>query len=191
MSATEARPKARLELTEPGKTLQIPITTWGHPDVIYNGNKIPASRIWAMLGNALKEGKRASKTALMAEAARAEVYRLADAGVIIWTLSPLPTDRLLSGKVYVRSDKHRIRPLVNMFKIRIAKCEGRLSPDIVKEILEACAEYDLHPVGFADDRLYFAEDPDKVFQAFGSRDFTRIAIYCRRPGASAVEVVLK
>lgn len=190
MASSENLSEQRLELTKDGKTLTIPITSWGHPDVTYNGARIPSSRIWGMLGAALKDGRKASRSALMDEAARAEVYRLVDAGIIIWTLSPLPADKGLSGNVYVRRDRQRIRPLVDMFKIRIAKCEGPMTPDIVKEILDVCADIGLFPVGFADDRLYFSQDPEKVFSAFGSRDFTRIAIYCRRPGASAVTVRL-
>jgi len=178
----------RLELVENGQILQIPVTKWGHPDVTYNGNRIPSARLWGMLANSLKKGEKASKKALMDEAARAEVYRLVDAGVIIWTTAPLPGDKGLDGNVYVRKDRQRVRPLFNKFNIRVAKSEGPMSPDVVKEILDVCTDIGLFPVGFADERLYFSQNPEEVFHAFGSRDFTRIAIYCRRPGASATTV---
>jgi hypothetical protein len=190
MRITEAINDNILEITDGTSVLSIPVTTWGHPGVLLDNNRIPAARIWAEIGNAMKEGKQADRAMLLYEAKRAEVFRQTASACIVYTTTPLPGDQGIMDQVYARAEPQRFRPLVDRYKIKIAKSEEGFSPEIVAIILEACECLGLYPVGMADERAYFCKDPEEVFAAFGSRNFLRVAILLRRPGSSSEELDL-
>lgn len=183
-----------ITVTDPFENISLvlpsPKKYWGSSDVKMNGNKIPSARLWSYMSNVYTKEQEFKYETLMEEAKRAEIFRLLDKGMIVWTLNPTKSDQKISENLYARLEKQRARTLVDKFKINIVKCEIRLNEDILKEILEGCASIQLYPCGMVDERIYVTKDPEAVFEAFGSRDWQRIAVYCKRPSASGFQLDL-
>lgn len=187
---SEAIVNNNLEISDGRDTLIIPLQSWGHPAIIFGGNRIPASRIWNLIGESMKKGEKTDRNLLLEEARRSEIFRQVDSAIIIHTYNPIATDAGIMGNVYARKERQRVRVLVDRFNIKIAKADGELTPEVLAELLEACETLGLFPCGMADDQLYICKDPETVFSAFGSRSWQRIQIFARRPSASSVPLDL-
>lgn len=175
-----------------GITLELPRNAWGSPDVRVNGNQVPSAKIWGLIGSCRAEGKKVPRSTLMEEARKAEIYRQLDTHMLVWTRTPHESDEPVdaSKNVYMRKEKQRIRPLVHDLDIKIAKIDVQPTPGMVKDLHDVCATIGLYPVGAGDDRVLYSKNPQAVFDAFGSKDFVRIMVYCRRPGSSSVSLDL-
>lgn len=180
-----------LVITSPcGAALSLPTAVWGHPGVLLNGNNIPSAKLWAIIAGYAIAEKVTPRQELIAEAKRAEIYRQTTRTMHVWTLTPKPDDTNLDGFMYIRKDKQRIRPLVDRFNITICKVEDEITPQVIQEITEYFSQQSLFPVGMVDERIYFAENPEVVFEAFGSRDWLRIGVFFKRPGSSSVPLTI-
>lgn len=188
---TESMRDGYLVTEHEGDKLEIPVTHWGHPDVRMNGSQIPSARIWEIIANHLCEGLKVPREMLVAEARRAKIYQQLEKGLIVHTLNPKDKDILVDGSVYVRVDMQRIRPLVDRFSIKIAKIEGEYTAEKVKETNDAMEELSFYPVAAGEDKIMYSRDPEEVFEAFGTRDWVRLAVYFRRPGSSFVNLDLR
>jgi hypothetical protein len=175
-----------------GNLLEMPaLNDWGS-EVKYNGNIIPASRLWELAGAFLTHGKKVPKELLFAEAKRADIYRLFDAGQIIWTTQPRADDIPFSPErnVYVRKDKQRVRVFLAEFNIKLAKIEEQPNKMNILELVEVCKENGLYPVAAQEHRFYFTPDPQRVFEAFGTTDHLRLAVYLKRPSSGGIKIRL-
>lgn len=176
-----------------GNVLEIPnLNDWGSSNVTYNGNVIPAARLWELIGAFLVHGKKVPKELLFEEAKRADIYRLFDAGQIIWTEAPRENDIPVSQErnVYARRDKQRVRVFLQEFGIKIAKIEAQPNKNNILQLAEVCAENGLYPVAAQEQKIYFAPDPQLVYAAFGSNDHLRLAVYIKRPSSSSLKIHL-
>lgn len=180
----------RTVISHNGDTLSFLREHWGHPDVIFNDNQIPSAKIWRLIAKYMMEEVQIDLEELLHEARIANIFRQLEIGLLIWTLNPEKKDAHVKGNVYIRKERQRIRHLTDKFQIKIAKIDGDFTPEVVKELHEVCLTLGLHPVGCVDERIYYARSPEKVFRAFGSNDFTRIAVYCKRPSSSSFPLAL-
>lgn len=187
---TESERHTRLE--KDGNVLEIPkVKYWGSSDVYFNNNKIPGAKLWEICAAFLAHGKKVPENLLFEEAKRAEVYRLLDSGQIVYTTTPREGDIPKAPSIFVRMEKQRVRTLVKRFNIKIAKIEGELTSLAIRELCIFCAGINLHPVAYQENRIYFCEDPQKVYDTVGSTCPIRLAVYCKRPSSSSFKVILK
>ena len=175
----------RTVVSQNGDVLSLPHGEWGHPDVLFKGNRIPSARIWALIAESLMRGEAPSAEDILHEAKRSEVFRQLETGLIIWTLNPEKQDVHVQGNVYIRKEKQRIRYLADKFKVKIAKVSGDFTPEVVRELNTVCLTLGMHPVGCVDGRIYYSRDPEAVFKAFGTRQWVRVGIFCKRPSSSS------
>jgi len=169
------------------KELRIP-NFFGSNDVTYGGHQIPCANIWDLIGAHMARSTVVPTDELLQVAEDAETFRWENNKMLVHTMTPRKTDHVVGGNVYWRQEKQRVRPLVDMFQVVIAKIESELSPTVVSELHEVCGHKNLYPVGMVNDKIYYAPDPERVFQAFGSRDWVRIGVFLKRPGSSSVEI---
>lgn len=172
-----------------GDELIIPLSVWGHPNVRYNGNVIPSAKMWDFIGRKMANGEQFSTADLMDEARRADMYRFLEGKILVWTLNPRKEDKQLEKNVYIRRERNRIRPLVERFNVVIAKLTD-VSPLSVKEMIETCKKYKYKPFAMGEDRILFSRDVEKIFDTFGTRDWVRLYVYFKRPGATSVDLNL-
>ena len=176
-----------------GNVLEMPtLDEWGSTDVKYNGNIIPSARLWELVGAFLVHNKKVPKEFLFEEARRADIYRLFDAGQIIWTENPREGDVPFAPErnVFVRKDKQRVRVFLAEFGIKLAKIDATPNKNNIIQLAEVCAENGLYPVAAQEQRFYFASDPETVFKAFGSKDHLRLAVYLKRPSSGGIQIRL-
>jgi hypothetical protein len=172
---------------ETGAVLEIPYSTWGNPNVLFNGDKIPCSRLWEIIAIAKERKMKASREEWYEEAQRASIYVQAGRRGLVHTLAPKQGDRLVASNVYIRHEECRIRPLVDKFELIRAKLEV-VGPAEMREFLRVSAEViGLYPVA-ADNagHVILSKDPEAVFAAFGTRDWIRLYILLKRPGSTSV-----
>ena len=158
---------------------------WGSNQVTLDGKQIPSARIWDYLAKCKQKEEQFSYDKLMNEAERAEIYSQLDTGMIVYTLFPKKDDRLISGNVYARKEKQRIRYLANKFLVVIGKFEEPVTPEVIKEMNAACAGIKYYPVGCVDDRIYYTKDPEAVFNTLDTKDVTKIGVFLKRPSSSS------
>ena len=174
-----------------GDVLQLPsFQQWGSSDVTLNGNKIPAAKIWQLVAAFLAHGKKVPEKLLIEEAKKAEIYRLIGSGKIVWTLNPEEDDKQLSGNVYSRKSKERVRYLVDKFNLIMGKIDGNVNKESITEMCNYCATLGLHLIAYQEDKMYFSQDPEAFYEAMGSSDPIRLAVFCKRPSASFISVNL-
>lgn len=164
---------------------------WGTPNVFFDGNKIPSARIWALIANSMMKNERVDRQALMKEGQRADIYRLESGSKLVWTQNPRSDDQLLEGNMYVRKELQRHRELVKDFGVVLVKIEA--DPPVRDQVLEAVKVLDglgFKPFAWQQSRGYFCKDPEAVYEAFGTRDHLRLAVYMKRPSAAPLEVNL-
>lgn len=175
--------------SDTGDILLIPRGEWGQP-LNLNGNVIPSARVWATIADYAIQGVAPSRSAIMEEAKRAEIYRLLEQGILVRTDTPREKDKELVPGIYLRMDRQRVRPLLSEFSLAIAKIEAEYSTDNVLAMHAYCKSIGLSPVAAADGRIMYSKDPQAVFNAFGTKDWTRLMVYIRRPGSSSVSLDL-
>jgi hypothetical protein len=171
------------------KELLIPDQNFGGP-ISYDSHHIPSAKIWDLIGTYMAREQQVPTAELIATAEEAEIFRWDQHRMLVHTPTPRKTDALLSGSVYWRQERQRVRPLIERFKVVIARIESELSPTVVQELHSVCGQHGLWPVGMNDGRIYYTAEPDRVFEEFGSKDWVRIAVMLKRPGGSFVEVTL-
>jgi len=170
-------------------SLTIP-NEFGSPDVHLNGNHIPSARVWGVLQNAMAHETTVDKEYLLSVAKESETFRWYMTTMLVYTHEPKKDDRHVIGSVYERHERQRIRPLTDKFDVTIAKSDYELNPEIAKSLHEAAASLGLGPVGMNDGRIYYSTNPQAVFDAFGTSDWVRVAVYLKRPGGSSTKVNL-
>jgi hypothetical protein len=172
-------------VNDEGDALVLPsLVDYGSVNVLYNGNRIPSARLWAIAGAFLARGKQPSQKLLFDEAKRANIYRLIDSGQIVYTLDPRPTDKAIGENVYARKERQRVRFLVDHFRIKLGKIEGKLDKTSITEICKCCANIGLFPIAYQGNRIFFTADPGALYAALGTTDSIRIAVYLKRPSSS-------
>lgn len=159
--------------------------------VLCNGKPVPSARVWELIGFFLSHNKQTPREHIIAEVKRSEIYRQEITGLIVWTKSPQAKDVQIAGNVYARPERQRIRVLTEQFNIKIAKIDGPVTEEVLEEIFDVCESLGLYPCASVDDRYFFTKDPEAVFEAFGTRDWQRLAVYFKRPSASCVTIKLK
>ena len=186
---TEESTDRYVTITHNQEQLQIPhLKYWGSSEVFYNGNKIPSARLWELAGAFLAHSKQVPRHLLFEEARRANIYRLIDSGQIIWTTAPRDGDKHLSGNIYARKEKQRVRFLVKLFDIRLGKVEGKPNRENITELCEFCETIGLYPIAAQENKIYFCEHPEDVKRMFNTDDILRLAVFLKRPSASCIEV---
>ena len=192
MSINEAKVNGCLVLND--GEMEVPYTAWGHPEVRVNGQKVPSSRLWAMMAENLARGEKTPREQILAEGRRAEIYVQKPGRLLYWTEKPDPKDEWVSGDVYWHKDKVRGRPLVDEFGIVLARIVGPAEPDhapqALRELHAAAAQIGLLPVAGGDGHYMYCQDPELVFEAFGTRNWQQLYKFLKRPGTSFVEVRL-
>ena len=176
-----------LTLEHNGSTLEIP-GSFGEPGIKFNGRVIPSARIWDLAAYHMVRGERTPREKLFTVARNSEVFRWEQTEMLVHTLTPRKTDQHIFGAVFARHERQRVRPLVSKFDVRIAKVDGEITTDAVDELHYVAKRLGREPVGMNDGRIYYAKDPQTVFDAFGTKDWVRIAVYLKRPGGSSVPI---
>lgn len=172
-------------VNDDGDVLILPsLANYGDPNVTYNGNRIPSARLWNLAGMFLSHNKQPPPKLLFEEAKRAEIYRLIDSGQIVYTLNPRPTDRCIEGDVYARQEKQRVRVLVDHFGVKLGKIEGKLDKTSITKFCEVCANIGFFPVAYQENKIFFAANPSAVYDALGTTDAIRIAVFLKRPSSN-------
>ena len=172
---------------ETGAVLEIPYLNWGNPNVLFNGDKIPCSRLWEVIATAKEQKMKADRLELLEEAQRASIYIQAGRRGLVHTSAPKQGDRLVADNVYIRHEECRIRPLVDKFELIRGKLEV-VGPTEMREFLRVSAErISLYPVA-ADNagHVVLSRNPEEVFSAFGSRDWVRLYVLLKRPGSTSI-----
>jgi len=174
-----------------GDVLQLPsFQNWGSSDVTLNGKSIPSAKIWELIAAFLAHNKKVPDAIVIDEAKKAEIYRLISSGKITWTLTPEEGDKHLSGHIYSRKSKERVRCLVDHFNIRMGKIDGAPDKQNITEMCEYCATIGLYLVAYQEDKMYFAENPQQIYDAVGSDSPIRLSVFLKRPSASFIEIKL-
>jgi hypothetical protein len=173
-----------------GKNTLVLPDSFGHTNVKLNGNKIPSAKIWDFVARYLARGDRVPQDQLLTVAMESEMFRWEPTTMLVYTLKPWPDDRPTdTTNIYWRTDRQRVRPLVDEFDVRIARIYDTGSLEVaVRTLHEFAAKRGWYPVGMNDNRVYYTSDPQSVFDAFGTKDWVRIGVYLKRPGGSSVEV---
>jgi hypothetical protein len=161
---------------------------FGSNNVTYGNNQIPCANIWNLIGTHMSQGTVVPTKELLQVAEDAETFRWSSIRMLVHTSLPRKTDVPVEGNIYQREEKQRVRPLVDKFGIVIAKIESEMSSLAVRELHRVCGHRDLYPVGMVDSKIYYAPDPEQVFDAFGSRDWVRIGVFLKRPGSNFVDI---
>ena len=189
MSIIQRRTAKALELeSEFGEILSIPTSSWGTPDVRFNGERIPCARLWKIIADNLAEGRNPSAGELLNEARRADIYRVLDGRMLVWTNFPrTDIDTQFEGRVYARREKFRMRPLMPRFRVVMAKLE-EVAPYSVREMIRACEKMGLYPFAAGEDKMFFSRQAEEIFRLFGTKDWVRLYVYFKRPGTSPTQL---
>ena len=179
-----------MKITHNSDVLEVPDTGFGSAGIMLNGQVIPSARIWNLAASYLARGEITPRDLLFKQAQESAVFCWRPTDMLVQTQKPKDGDELLKYDIYKREERQRIRPLVDRFDLRIAKLEE--PSDInMRHMHEVAEGLGFSPVGYNDGRVFYAEDPEEVFRAFGSNDWARIGVMCKRPGSSSVSLDLR
>ena len=171
--------------------LELPDTGFGSRNMRFNGMDVPSTKLWDFAAEYLGKSQKVPKNKLFELAKRASVFAWKPTDMLLHTHNPDKEDEHIAENVYKRSEKQRIRPLSAKFKVIIAKFDGTYSVEAAKEMHEVAEQIGYFPVGMNDERIYYAKNPSEVFNAFGTQDWVRIAVYLKRPGGAKVPLSLR
>ena len=178
-----------IEITKNGDTLSIPRRKWGGP-ISYRGQEIPGGRVWDIVSTTMAEGKPLPVDRLIKEAARAEIYCYSPKKLVVWTETPRPGDKHIEGNLYMRNDNQRIRPLFTQLELRVARIEGGMEAEKIRETHKLFKDLGMDPVASGDDKIFYSQNAEAIFDQFGSRDWVRLYIILKRPGSSSIKLNL-
>jgi hypothetical protein len=63
-----------------------------------------------------------------------------------------------------------------------------MTPDNVDTMHKVCAALGYEPFAMGDKRIMYSKDRERIYEAFGSKDWVRLYVYFKRPGSSVYNV---